>query len=75
MITLDFKKFATVAVYWLDLSDWSQKRWGTIELCSIGTLLKITSAFYKLFFHREYLVKVTLIQGSTVKINSLLYLF
>jgi hypothetical protein len=45
MITLDFKKFATVAVYWLDLGDQSQKRWGTIELCSIGTLLKITSAF------------------------------
>jgi hypothetical protein len=29
---------------------------GTIELCSTATLLKITSAFYKLFFHREHLV-------------------
>jgi hypothetical protein len=28
-----------------------------IKLCSIATLLKITSAFYKLLFHREYLVR------------------
>jgi hypothetical protein len=26
-------------------------------LCSIATLLKITSAFYKLLFHRQHLVR------------------
>jgi hypothetical protein len=26
-------------------------------LCSIATLLKITSAFYKLVFHRQHLVR------------------
>jgi hypothetical protein len=29
----------------------------TIELCSIATLLKITSAFYQLLFYREHLVR------------------
>jgi hypothetical protein len=50
---------------------------GTIESCSIATLLKITSAFYKLFFTENIWlekacqvlhVKVTLVQGSIVKI-------
>jgi hypothetical protein len=62
----------------------AEKDVGTIKLCSIATLLKITSAFYKLCFHRQHLVKkachvlhgkVTLVQGRTVKINSLLCLF
>jgi hypothetical protein len=29
----------------------------TTESCSIATLMKITSAFYKLLFHREHLVR------------------
>jgi hypothetical protein len=53
---------------------------GTTESCSIATLMKHTSAFYKLLFHREHLVrksmpsitfKVTLAQGSTVKLTLL----
>jgi hypothetical protein len=35
----------------------SVKDEGTPESCSIATFLKITSAFYKLFFHREHLVR------------------
>jgi hypothetical protein len=50
----------------------------SIFLCSIDTLLKITSAFYKLLFHRKHLVRKNMPSitcqgyistGSTVKIN------
>jgi hypothetical protein len=30
---------------------------GTTESCLISTLMKIISAFYKLLFHREHLVR------------------
>jgi hypothetical protein len=34
-----------------------EKNWRTIELCTIATLMNIISDFYKLFFHREHLVR------------------
>jgi hypothetical protein len=58
---------------------------GTTESCSIATLMKIISAFYKLLFHREHLVRKSMpsimCQGyistgkHSLKINSLLCLF
>jgi hypothetical protein len=61
----------------------AEKDEGTIELCSIATLMKITSAFYKQFyFFTESIwsekscqvlhVKFTLVQRSTVNMNSIL---
>jgi hypothetical protein len=57
---------------------------GTTESCSTATLMSITSTFYKLLFSESIwsekacqvlCVKVTLVQGSTVKINTFLCLF
>jgi hypothetical protein len=42
--------YCIVAVYRLDLVTRAEKDEGTIELCSIATLMKIISAFYKLLF-------------------------
>jgi hypothetical protein len=59
----------------------AKKDEGTIESCLIATLMKITSAFYRLVFFTEsissekacqvLLVKVILVPGSTVNINSI----
>jgi hypothetical protein len=60
------------------------KEWGTTESYSIATLVKHTTVFINSFYTESIWsekacqvlrVKITLVQGSTVKFNSLLYLF
>jgi hypothetical protein len=54
---------------------------GTTESCSVATLMKHNNAFINSFYteriwpEKVLHVKVMLVQGSTVKINSLLCLF
>jgi hypothetical protein len=72
------------AIYWWNLGDQNPKKnGGTTESCSIATLMKHTIAIINSFYTESVwsekvcqilYVKVTLVQGSTVKINSLLCL-
>jgi hypothetical protein len=49
-----YRKHLFIGLTWVT---GARKDKGPIKLCSIATLLKITSAFYKLFFYREHLLR------------------